>query len=217
MGIRIYTVLRIVPVLIVGVGLLITVIGIIPGIQANLLKKAEAKQIEASRKAQFSPTLSYAAATYDPVDIRRCIEHLSQKRSDLKGLLDQCLEQMDAMNRRQARLKELLDLNAAEYLRNTEELLNEVEQFLCKNFRKIINRGIIAEQDDDHLFAGDDKYSTYSELIQAVLANNQRELDNIKMFLADLAELISENKDYAETTLEAWMTVIRDSLKKEEV
>ncbi|MCL2336266.1 MAG: hypothetical protein FWC60_02475 [Firmicutes bacterium] len=216
LGIRTFSMLRMIAVLIAGIGVIVTVIGFGRNIRVYFAQITAAKQIAASREAESRPTLSYSAAAYDPADIRQRLEQLSQKRSDLTGLLKKCIEQMDAMDRRQARLKELLDLNAAEYLRNTEELLGEVEQYLCKNFRKIINRGIVSELDDDRLFASDGKYATDAELIEAVLADNQRELDNIKKFLADLAELISENHDNAETTLEAWMSIIRDSLKKEE-
>ncbi len=132
-------------------------------------------------------------------------------------MLTRCETQMDAMDRRQAKLKDLLDLNEAEYLRSTENLLNEVEQFICKNFRKVINRGIVSDMEDDHVFEQDEKYSTHLELIETALSANQIELDKIKKFLTDLADLISEQNENRETTLEAWMQVIRDSLKKEEI
>lgn len=215
-GIKAFSRLLIASIPIAGAGLALTAVGYMPNLRAHLAKQAALKQLEAARRAESRPTLSYAAATYDPADIRRRLEGIGHKRPDLKDLLAKCIGQLNALDRRQTRLKELLDLNAAEYLRGTEDLLKEVEQFLCKNFRRIINRGIVSELDDDSVFAADDQYATYAELIEAVIAGNQRELDNINKFLADLAELISENQDNAETTLEAWMAVIRDSLKKEE-
>ncbi|MFV0485321.1 MAG: hypothetical protein ACK5MU_03825 [Candidatus Saccharimonadales bacterium] len=217
LGIRVFSILSIVPYIAVAAGIVATGVGIIPTVRARLAKSAEDRRIEQEKMAESKSTLSYSAKTYDPADIRRMLIKLKEQRPDLASEIDKCESQMDSMDHRQERLKNLLDLNEADYLRNTEELLNEVEQFICKNFRKVINRGIVSEMDDDAVFAGDEKYSTHVELIQAVLKSNQVELDNIKKFLADLADLISEQNDNSQTTLEAWMKVIRDSLKKEEI
>ena len=217
MGIRTFSMLSILPFFAIGAGLIALIVGFLPVIRKYLAAKAEMRQAEEKKREESRPTLSYSADTYDPADIRRRLRQLKEQRPDLADALDKCEAQMDALDRRQAKLKELLDLNEAEYLRTTEELLNEVEQFICKNFRKIINRGIVSDIEDDEVFSKDNKYSTYSELIEAVLNSNQVELDNIKKFLADLADLVSEQNDNTETTLESWMQVIRDSLKKEEI
>lgn len=217
LGIRIFSILSIVPYVAIAAGVIATGIGVLPIIRAKLAKSAEDRRIEQEKEAESKSTLSYSAKTYEPTDIRRMLIKLKEQRPDLADELVECERQMDAMDRRQERLKNLLNLNEAEYLRSTEELLNEVEQYICKNFRKVINRGIISEMDDDEVFAGDDKYSTHVELIRDVVSENQVELDKIKKFLADLADLISEQNDNSQTTLEAWMKVIRDSLKKEDM
>jgi hypothetical protein len=217
MGIRIFSVLSVLPFFVIFAGVVTLGTGFVPAIRARLAAQAEIRQKEAEERAESRPTLSHAAGSYDPVDIRRRLGRLKEQRPDLKNVLARCEAQMDAMDRRQAKLKDLLDLNEADYLRATERLLDEVEQFICKNFRKVINRGIVSDLEDDDVFAQDEKYSTQLELIEAVLASNQTELDNIKKFLADLADLVSEQNDNSEITLQAWMQLIRDSLKKEEV
>jgi hypothetical protein len=217
MGIRVFSALSALPFLAAGAGIVVLGVGFVPTIKARLAAQAEVRQKEEAKRVESRPTLSYAAGSYDPTDIRRRLGRLKEQRPDLAGALAKCEAQMDAMDRRQAKLKDLLDLNEADYLRATEGLLDEVEQFICKNFRKVINRGIVSDLEDDDVFARDEKYSTHLELIEAVLAGNQTELDNIKRFLADLADLVSEQNDKSETTLHAWMQVIRDSLKKEEI
>ncbi|MDR1158594.1 MAG: hypothetical protein LBK75_09905 [Oscillospiraceae bacterium] len=217
MGIRAFSFLSVFPFFSIFAGIVALGIGFAPAVKARLTAQAAIRQKEEEKRAESRPTLSYSAGSYDPIDIRRRLGRLKEQRPDLAGALAKCEAQMDAMDRRQAKLKDLLDLNEAEYLRATERLLDEVEQFICKNFRKVINRGIVSDLEDDDVFARDEKYSTHLELIEAVLAGNQTELDNIKRFLADLADLVSEQNDKSETTLQAWMQVIRDSLKKEEI
>lgn len=217
MGIRAFKILSVLPFFVIAGGVCAFGAGLVPSIRKGLATKAEIRQLEMEKRVESRPTLSYSAAAYDPSDIRRRLDKLKKQRPDLNDALAACEAQLDTMDQRKAKLKDLLDLNEAEYLRATQELLSDVEQFICKNFRKVINRGIVSDLEDDSVFAQDDKYSTHLELIEAVLASNQTELDNIKKFLADLAELVSEQNDNSEITLESWMQVIRDSLKKEEV
>jgi len=217
MGIQTLKILSILSFFAIGVGICALAAGFVPVLKTRLSTKAEVRQIEREKRVESRPTLSYSAAAYDPNDIRRRLDKLKKQRPDLNEALVACEAQLDTMDKRKAKLKDLLDLNEAEYLRTTQGLLDEVEQFMCKNFRKVINRGIVSDLEDDQVFAQDDKYSTYQELIEAVLASNKIELDNIKKFLADLAALVSEQNDNSETTLKSWMQVIRDSLIKEEV
>ncbi len=49
------------------------------------------------------------------------------------------LKTMDDMDGYQDKLKVLLDRNGAEALRDTEEVLDKVEQHICRNVRKLIN------------------------------------------------------------------------------
>lgn len=162
LGIRMFSVLSILPYFASIVGVIILIAGFAPAIKARLAAKSEIKQEEKEREARSRPTLSYTADFYDPADIRRRLADLKKRRPDLIGVLEKCEAQMDAMDRRQAKLKDLLDLNEAEYLRATENLLDEVEQFICKNFRKVINRGIVSDPEDDRVFSRDEKYSTHA-------------------------------------------------------
>lgn len=217
MGIRFFDAISLLPLVVIGTGVIVLCVGLASTAKARFAAKAKARLIEEERKADSKPTLSYSSEYYDPADIRRLLVRLKEQRPDLADALGRCEAQMDVMDDRQAKLKALLDINDADYLRATEELLDEVERFICKNFRKVINRGIVSDSADDAILAQDEEYSTHLELIEATLASNQIELDNIKRFLADLADLVSEQNDNTETTLEAWMQVIRDSLKKEAI
>lgn len=183
-------------------------------IQNRRLEASKTRVIEHQRE-NSKPVLSYTATSYDPADIRNRLEGIAKQRPDLAEAIGNCHRQMDELDRRQIKLKELLDINDAEYLRNTESLLNDVEQFICKNFRKVINRCVVSDIGDDQVFSKDNNYATDIQLINTILQRNQSELDNIKKFLADLADLISEDNNNPETTLEVWMDIIRKSLQKE--
>ncbi len=215
MGIRAFQAFSVLPPLFASSGAALLLTGVGKDLLAKHKRRLEERKVLEQQRENAKPVLSYTAASYDPEDIRRRLEGIARQRPDLEEAISRCHGQMDAMDRRQAKLKELLDLNGAEYLRNTETLLNEVEQFICKNFRKVINRCVVSDLGDDQVFSKDGHYATDLELIDAILLKNQTELDNIKKFLADLADLISEDNDNPETTLEIWMNIIRDSLNKE--
>ncbi len=57
----------------------------------------------------------------------------------ISNALGGILKTMDDMDGYQAKLKVLLDRNGAEALRDTEEVLDKVEQHICRNVRKLIN------------------------------------------------------------------------------
>jgi len=215
MGIHAYKTLSVLAyvILVSGGGLVLT--GFAKKIILNRRLEASKTKVIEQQRENSRPVLSYTATSYDPADIRHRLEGIAQQRPDLTQAIGQCHLQMDEMDKRQMKLKELLDLNDAEYLRNTESLLNDVEQFICKNFRKVINRCVVSDIGDDQVFSKDNQYETDIQLINAALQRNQCELDNIKKFLADLADLISEENNNPETTLEVWMDIIRKSLQKE--
>lgn len=66
-------------------------------------------------------------------------EYAAQKWKALAQPLLQLKFQLDMMDEHQEKLSHLLDVNGADALANTEDILSRVEQYLCKNVRKVLN------------------------------------------------------------------------------
>lgn len=78
----------------------------------------------------------------DPERVRESLRSSSAEWANDPYVESACkaiYKNMDDMDGYQAKLKKLLDSNGADALRDTEEVLNKVEQHICRNVRKLIN------------------------------------------------------------------------------
>jgi hypothetical protein len=216
MGIRTFKILSLLPFVFIGAGAVFAVAGFVPNMRRLLEARRNQKNLEKKRSEGMKPKIAYAAGRIDPRDIRRMLENLALSRPDLGSGVEQCLTQMDVMDRRQAKLEELIAINDAGLLLNsTIDLLDDVEQYLCGNMRYIINRGIVSDSDVKDVYTEDSNYKTDEQVIEDVLARNKDQLDRTQKLLADLAQYVSEKRDVPETTVDSWIAVIRSSMKKE--
>ena len=119
-----------------------------------------------------------------------------------------CLEQMKTMDRYQDKLNRLLKENGADALNDTEEILQRVEQYLCKNVRKVLNYMNVADPRD----------LSDQEMIRNKLKNceeaNSVQLDQTQQFLFALTEFLNRqgDEDTGTDMLEMYRQTILDSL-----
>lgn len=114
----------------------------------NALKVRQAKA--AVLKETPDPALK-AGKKLDPAKIKRLLKEKQSKWEDyllnynraewekVRALLATVFDNMNEMDRCQERLRDLLDQNGAEALRDTEEILENTEQYICRNIRKLLN------------------------------------------------------------------------------
>ncbi|MDR1800599.1 MAG: hypothetical protein LBQ95_01960 [Lachnospiraceae bacterium] len=213
-GIRAYRLLFIIPAILFVGGATAGGQTIIKNIRRSLSARKQRQLAHAEKLENEKARISYTADRFEPEDIRKMLEDLALRRSDLSAQIEQCLVQMDTMDRRQAKLEELIKLNDARLLlASTVSLLDDVEQYICGNMRHIINRGIVSDKSADDVY-NRDNYKTDEEVIYEVLAKNKSQLDQTQKLLADLAQYVSEKREMPETTVDAWISVIRSSMKK---
>lgn len=119
-----------------------------------------------------------------------------------------CLSQMQAMDRYQDRLRRLLDKNGADALHDTEDILDQVEQFICKNVRKVLNYMDVADSEDPS-----DREMIQGRL-QSCQETNAAQLEQTQKFLYALTEFLNRqgDGDTGADMLEMYRQTILDSL-----
>ena len=135
--------------------------------------KAEVMRQEALREREKHREVLSVSKKMDSVKIRELLtEYAAQK---WKALAQPLLQ-----------IKLQLDINGAAALSNTEDILDRVEQYLCKNVRKVLN----------YLDVADDEEERDVRLVQEKLAacheEGQKQLQQVQEFLFALAEFLNK-------------------------
>lgn len=163
----------------------------------------QAEQQERSRVLQ-----DYVEDNTNPDFTRRRLEQLQLEMPQFEDLVEKCLDQMDRMDRLQAKQQLLIEANDARYLKDTVAVLDKVERRICQNFRVVINLCITA--DDEPLDM---------KQINRSLEDNEMKLGDTKELLKASVDWINQYNADGNITdrseVENWITVIRNSLKEE--
>ena len=97
--------------------------------------------------------------------------------------------QLDIMDEYQEKLVHLLETNGADSLSNTNEVLDQVEQYLCKNVRKVLNYMDVADEDNER------DVGQVSLRLTACHEEGQKQLQQVQEFLFALAEFLNKQGD----------------------
>lgn len=200
-GVRTFKLLQTIAIIVTAIGALITIILSIPLLKTRSVRRREQKQQD-----QFMT--NYAEDDANPELTRQMLIKFQRESAGFNQQINQCLAQMDRMDELQASQKRLLQANAALYLSETEEVLNQVERWICRNVRNIINLCIAAvrpeqlseEQVDKFLRDNESKLKDASELIRV-------SVERINQYALRGSNSSSEVKH--------WIEVIRESLKED--
>ena len=130
--------------------------------------------------------------------------------SALSGQLRQICIQLDMMDEQQAKLSHLIENNGADALSNTEDLLNKVEQYMCKSVRKVINYMDVANASD----ASD--VSRVQEKIYECHTDLQQQIQQVQEFLFAFADFLNTqgDDDSSLQMLDIYKTTIMDSIRE---
>ena len=167
--------------------------------EENLFKEKQAKE-----KLSVSRDM-------DSAQLRKIlIRYGEDEWKAISGQLKQICIQLDMMDEQQAKLSHLIENNGAENLSNTEEVLNEVEQYMCKSVRKVINYMDVANASDpaDVNRVRDKIYECHNDL--------QQQLQQVQEFLFAFADFLNTQGDDDQSIqmLNIYKTTILDSIKE---
>ena len=207
-GIRIYAAIR-TGTIWFGIGGIIVAIALsVPSLLSGIRRRQElARDIEQQRQETQILT-DYSADSENPDKVRKRLAQLQLEMPALEWLTRKCREQMDEMDSLQARQKLLIETNAAIYLQDTVDLVDNIEREICLSYREIVNLCIAAGSadnlDNDH--------------VNRILEENKNRLGGVQTLLILSAKWINDyntarQKD-SRDQLDSWMAVINNSLKK---
>lgn len=116
-----------------------------------------------------------------------------------------CIE-LESMDRQQEKLTKLLESNGADSLKNSEDVLDKVEQHMCKSVRKVINYMDIAEKGDEEMI---------KEKLSVCLSECRTHISQVKDFLFALADFLNTqgDGDNSMEMLDMYKETILESLK----
>lgn len=121
--------------------------------------------------------------------------------------LDDCIHQFEQMDSYQERYSNLLKSNGANSLSDTEDVIDQVEQYMCKNARNIINFMNVADKDSQE------------EVIEKLMKcqeENENLLKQTKDFIYAMTEFLNNQGGENDTRiLETYKTTILSTIRKE--
>ena len=210
MGIVFYRKIRLLVYFIAGI---LAVLSLILMIASRRRTAGNENNAEEQRTEKISQTADLSIRS--GLDAEKIQELLQEKLEGEWGIykneIGSCLDQMKTMDRYQNKLNRLLKENGADTLNDTEEILERVEQYLCKNVRKVLNYMNVADTND----------VSDQEMIQNKLKNceemNAVQLEQTQQFLFALTEFLNRQGDDDTGTemLEMYRQTILDSLNRE--
>ncbi len=189
-------------------GAVMAVPTIILTIRSRKQQSQQQRQEQAHRNEQAQIRTKYAEDSTNPDLTRKRLLQAQSEMPVFKELFGRCLAQMDRMDALQLKQSRLITDNEADYLGETENVLNKVEGRICQNFRNIINLCIIADSIDQ----------LDTSKVERILNGNEEKLTAAKSLLQASVEWVNQynadnNSDRSE--VEKWISVIRDYLKEE--
>ena len=96
---------------------------------------------------------------------------------------------MERMDEYQSKLKSLLDTNGAEALRDTEDILTNAEQHICRNIRKLLNIMTVSSSGNE------EDVSLVISTAQKCGADNNALLGTTKEFMVAVTQLLNAQGD----------------------
>ncbi len=147
-------------------------------LEEEALEKERHREILSVSKKMDAMRLKELLATYE-----------TQTWSMLAQPIAKIRMQLDIMDEYQDKLVHLLETNGADSLSNTNEVLDQVEQYLCKNVRKVLNYMDVADEDSEK------DVEQVKLRLNACHEEGQKQLQQVQEFLFALAEFLNKQGD----------------------
>lgn len=204
-GIRSYSTAVTAAHIVLAAGLILTVIN---GIRVAAVRGAMSKE-QARREEEMAVRMAKQTAepvlkvkgALDPVQIGSSLraesdkwaaelsaQH-SPKAPQLRKELSEVQRTMERMDEYQSKLKSLLDTNGAEALRDTEDILTNAEQHICRNIRKLLNIMTVSSSGNE------EDVSLVISTAQKCGADNNALLGTTKEFMVAVTQLLNAQGD----------------------
>lgn len=154
--------------------------------------------------------------TYDkaiaPEDIRKEIARYRRERPALQDCFDHATAQMDSIDRKQAKIKQLFDKNAIGTLNDVIHVVDDAEQAICRNMIKILNRAILWDPMEWNQRGKERIYAQHRAYILQYLERNNQILEKCDILLSETVDYVNE-KDSANDNGQLHLDVMTETIQ----
>lgn len=139
-------------------------------------------------------------------------QHTHRVPQEIYNRISDCADLMNDMDKYQQKLSNLLNNNGADGFSDTEEMLDQVEQCICKNVRKVVNYISVAD------CGNQEDIETISSKLNTCIEDSQKQLQQVKDFLFAMAEFLNRQGEDDNTSekLEIYKDLILKSVNEED-
>ena len=147
--------------------------------------QAAALAAEEEERRKTKATLS-VQGNLDPEEIRTfLLRQADGEWHRYRGNISLCVGIMDQMSECIERLDTLLSMNGAETLRDTEDVLRQVQQYICRNMRKVINYLSAVDVESPDQEAG------IRQRFSDCIGDSTKKLDKVNEFIVSLSDFLN--------------------------
>ena len=151
----------------------------------------------------------------DPAEIRRELERFMGERPRLKELLQQGLDQLDNIERKKERMREILERNELSLLSQAADALDDAEQTICRKMILLLNRALLCDPEEENARRREAVYEQHARYMQTFLAENEDVLNRCEKLLEETVRYVEERKAGKDTMDLQIMTGVIRSLYDE--
>lgn len=147
------------------------------------------------REARQEVRLTFAPdKTLSPAEIRAELMRFQAERPQLNELLEQGLDQLDNIARKQQKMAELLERNELSLLTQASGALRDAEQTLCRKLALVLNRALLCDPKEENSRRREAVYAEHAQAIRAFLAENEDVLNRCETLLTETVRYVENKK-----------------------
>ncbi|MBR6156663.1 MAG: hypothetical protein IKQ27_06865 [Lachnospiraceae bacterium] len=167
----------------------------------------EQKEIEAQKQARLSVNKDI-----DPQDLRSELQDQKSYSWAVFGpAIDELIAQFDKMDSYQERFHKLLMDNGVNTLGDTEDVINQVEQYMCRNVRSVVNFMMVADTDATGKAGMEEK-------LTKCIGENKGLLEQTRDFIYAMTEFLNDQGGKADTRLlESYKDTLLNTIRKDSI
>ena len=156
----------------------------------KLMAEYEEAKKEEERAAREEKEPLSVKKDMDSAKLRRILEREEvNKWPEYTQLIYKCITHLNEMDKQQEKLEHLISVNGADALSDTGDVLNDAEQYICKNVRKAINYMGVANRNNK------EESRKVEEQLKKAVSENEKVLEQVSKFLFAMADFLNSQGD----------------------
>ena len=150
---------------------------------------------DAKRHAKAPIQLTFAPdKVMNPTEIRQELLRFQTERPRLAPLLDQGIDQLDNIYRKQIKMREILQRNEIGLLSQASAALSDAEQTLCRKLALVLNRALLCDPQEENTRRKEVVFAEHEHAIQVFLTENEDVLNRCEKLLTETVRYVEEKK-----------------------